>query len=185
MKNPLKENFKVKKIKLGSSGGLEVDFEVTEVIGAESYQSSQNQKSSKEPHPDLAEKLMAMVPMVAQIMGFTMAREVVNKKEFEGTISQKEYIAKMIDSQMENIRVTGVSISGKDENIGVVITSSFAVDNRQRVAINTPRIMLKSTSRGFEEKLADLVEGLQDEAFEFVYNRKVANPEIFDYAEVD
>lgn len=181
MKNPLKENFKVKKIKIGSAGGLEIDFDLTEVIGGESYQSSQQQKSSKEPHPDLAEKLARMAPMVAQIFGFTMSREVVNKKEFEATISQKEYIARLVDELTENIRITGVSISGKEDNVGVVITASYAVDNRQRVALNSPRIMLKSSTRGFEEKLAELVEGLQAEAYEFIYNRKVANPEMFEY----
>jgi len=181
MKNPTKENFTAKKIKIGSAGGLEIDYDLTEVIGGESYQSSQNQKSSKEPHPDLAENLFKMAPMVAQIFGFTLAREVVFKKEFDANISQKEYISKAVDELTENIKVTGVSISGKEDNIGVVITCSYAVDNRQRVALNTPRIMLKGTSRGFEEKLGELIESLKDEAYEFVFNRKVANPEIFEY----
>jgi hypothetical protein len=43
--------------------------------------------------------------------------------------------------------------------------------------------MLKGSSRGFEEKLQELIESIKNEAYEFVFNRKVANPEIFEYAE--
>jgi pantothenate synthetase len=183
MKNPLKENFQVKKIKLPNAGGMDIEFDITEVIGAESYQSSQSHKSSKEPHPDLSENFEKMAPMVAQVFGFTIPREVVFKKEFDSNISQKEYISRAVDELTANIRITGISISGKDDNIGVVISSSYAVDNKQRVALNTPRIMLNGSSRGFEEKLRELIESIKNEAYEFVFNRKVANPEIFEYAE--
>ena len=166
---------------VGNYNGLQIDFDLSEVIGGETYQSSQSQNSSKEPHPDLAEKFVNMAPMVAQIMGFTMAKEVVNKKEFKADVLQKDLISRYVDEITGKIRVTGISISGKEDNKGVVITSSFAVDNNQRIALNSPRIMFKSSSRGFEEKLQDLVEGIEEEAYEFVYNRKVANPEMFDY----
>jgi hypothetical protein len=55
------------------------------------------------------------------------------------------------------------------------------VDNRQRVAINTSRILLENESRGFEEKLAKLVEEVEKEAYKFVYKMKVADPEMFPY----
>lgn len=181
MKNPSKDSFKLQKIKLGTSGGLTVDFEVTEVIGAESYKSSQTQKSSKEPHPDLGEKLHAMGAMVAQVFGFMGVRTIADTKEFKADVLQKELVAKWIDEIIGKIRVTGISISGEDKTFGVVITASYAVDNGQRVAMNTPRILISGESRGFEEKLGQLVEEIQDEAYQFVYNRKVANPEMFDY----
>jgi len=59
MKNPSKEKFKLEKVKLISGGGMAVKFQVEEVIGAESYRSGQDITSSKEPHPDLTDRLRA------------------------------------------------------------------------------------------------------------------------------
>jgi len=72
-------------------------------------------------------------------------------------------------------------VSGEENKRGVVITSTFTVDNNQKVAMNTPRILLSAESRGFEEQLSNLVDDIEAEVYAFVYENKVANPEIFDY----
>lgn len=179
MKAPLKENFTLQKIKLISGGGLSVKFELEEVVGGVNYHSNDTKESSKEPHPDLVNSLEAMAVMVAQIFGYVAVKDIAYKKEFEATVSQKEYLKTYVEQMTEKIRVTGVALSGKGDKKGVVITSSFAVDNKQRVAMNTPRILMKSTVRGFEEELAELIDKIKLEAYLFVYENKVANPEMF------
>ena len=182
MKNPNKTNFKLNKLKLISGGGLSVEYTLQEVIGADTYQSKQKQDSTKQAHPDLEENLIALAPMVAQVFCFTNARDIAMTPVFKADVLQKEAMAKFVDFIHDKIRITGISISGEEAKRGVVITASFEVDNYQRVAINTPRILLSSESRGFEEKLAGIVDSLESEGYEFIYNSKVANPEIFDYS---
>lgn len=183
MKNPKRSNFTLNKVKLISGGGLALNFTLQQIIGADTYKDTQDHKSTKQPHPDLEELLLKLAPMVAQVFCFTNARDIVNRKEFDANISQKDYIAKYVDFIVEKIKITGISISGEDTKRGVVITALFAVDNNQRTAINTPRILLGGESRGFEEKLTELVDKLEGEVYEFVYEDKIANPEMFEYGD--
>jgi hypothetical protein len=182
MKNPKRENFKLTKIKL-SGGAVEISYTLQEVIGGDTYKSNQMQKSTKNAHPDLEENLFAMAPMVAQILCFTNARDIALKKEFKADAYQKECMAKYVDYIVEKFMIYGIAISGEDGKRGVQIVTGFAVDNNQRTTITTPKILFSGESRGFEEKLEEMVATVEREAFEFVYNGKVANPEMFDYEE--
>lgn len=181
MKNPAESNFKLSKVKILPEGGLMVEFGLTEVNGAETYGSNQIIKSAKQPSPDLTDRIYKMAPMIAQVFGFASARDVVFAQEFHANVSQKDYISKYVDEMTDKIRVSGFSVSGEDARRGVVITASLMVDNRQRVAINTSRILLQNESRGFEEKLAQLVNEIEKEVYLFVYRGKVADPELFPY----
>lgn len=181
MKNPAESNFKLSKVKILPEGGLMVEFGLTEVNGAETYGSNQIIKSAKIPHPDLTDRIYKMAQMVVQVYGFTSARDVVFAQGFGANVSQKDYISKYVDEIVDRIRVNGFSVSGEGPRRGVVITATFAVDNRQRVAINTSRILLENESRGFEEKLTQLVNEVEKEVYEFVYRNKIAAPELFPY----
>ena len=183
MKNPSKTNFELDKIKLISGGGLEVQFTLTEIIGADTYKSSQVHKSTKHPHPDLTEPLKKLSPMVAHVYNFLVFRDVVLKKDFKADVSQKKFIETATDLIIDKINVTGFSLSGEEAKKGVVITSTIACDNNQRSAINTPRILLSGSSRGWEELLTELIDEITEEAYEFIYNNKVENPEMFPYEE--
>lgn len=179
MKQPSKTAFNLSKIKLISGGGLSVKYELEAVIGAETYHSNHVEESTKQPHPDLEECFQKMAPMVAQILGFTVAKDLAYKLEFKADAKQKELLGNYVYQMTEKIRVSGIAISGKGDKIGVVITSIFTVDNKQKIALNTPRIMLKAVTRGFEEELETLIETIREEAYEFLFNGKVANPEMF------
>lgn len=179
MKQPSKTAFNLSKVKLISGGGLSAKYELEAVIGAETYHSNHVEESTKQPHPDLENCFEKMAPMVAQILGFTVAKDLAYKLEFKADAKQKELLGNYVHQMTEKINVSGVSISGKGDKIGVVITSIFTVDNKQKIAINTPRIMLKAQTRGFEEELEKLIEEIKDEVYDFLFNGKVANPEMF------
>jgi hypothetical protein len=183
MKNPKKEQFELKKIKLTNGGGLTIAFNLTETVGEEIYRSSQDVKSSKEPHPDLRAMLGKMRPMVGQILHHNTTKSVVNEDRFHGDKAQLKMAEKAVEVLNSKIEVTGVSISGEGDKRGCVITSVYTVDNGQKIALNTPRIILTAETRGFEEELEKLVNDLENEAYEFVYNAKIANPEMFEYDE--
>jgi|SRR3972149_1800566 len=181
MKNPSKEKFKLEKVKLISGGGMAVKFQVEEVIGAESYRSGQDITSSKEPHPDLTDRLRQLREMVAQVFCYSIVKTIVSKDQFKADKAQKAIIDDYFETMVARVNVTGFSVSGEENKRGVVITSTFTVDNNQKVAMNTPRILLSAESRGFEEQLSNLVDDIEAEVYAFVYENKVANPEIFDY----
>lgn len=185
MKNPSRTNFKLRKISLGKTGGVKVDFDLIEIIGGESYESKESKNSTKEPHPDLADPLKRLAPMVAQVFGFSLCVDAVERKEFKADAIQKDVMRKLLEKYTERIRVNGISISGEEKKRGVVITCGYTVDNNQVVAINTPRILLESETRGFEEDLIAIVDTIESEVFSFVYENKVANPEIFEYSEAE
>lgn len=183
MKKPNREKFKLSKIKLINGGGCALKFDLEEIIGADSYISSEDIKSSKEPHPDLVDKFLEMRAMVAQVFCLTSIRGVVDNPKFGGDKIQTKFIESWVQEMISKINVTGISLSGAEDKKGIVITSTFTVDNRQKSAWNTPRIMLNGESRGFEERLSELVSGIESEAFEFLYESKVRNPEMFDYGQ--
>lgn len=179
MKQPSKTSFNLSKIKMISGGGLSVKYDLEAVIGAETYHSNHVEESTKQPHPDLEECFEKMAPMVAQIMGFSAAKDLAYKLEFKADAKQKEFLSKYVKEMTDKIKVTGIAISGKGEKVAAVITSIFTVDNKQKIALNSPRVLLKSSSRGFEEELEGLIEKIRDEAYEFLFNNRVANPEMF------
>jgi hypothetical protein len=180
-----RSRFKLEKIKIVSGGGVSMKFKTTRVIGSDSYEDTEDLKSSKEAHPDLVDLFTKMRAMVGQIIGLTSIREVVNSPKFGGDKIQSKAIDSYIDEMLKKIKITGISISGKDKNKGVVITSTYQVDNKQVIALNTPRIMLSAESRGFEQDLENLVEEIENESFEFCFKNKVANPEMFDYKDAE
>jgi hypothetical protein len=178
-----REKFKLSKIKLVGGGGLALKFDLEEIIGSDSYISSEDIKSSKEPHPDLADAVQEMRGMVGQIFGLSSIKTVTDSPKFGVDKVQGKFVQSWVDEMISRINITGISISGAEDKRGIVITATYLVDNRQRVAWNTPRVMLNGESRGFEERLKELVEIIEEEAFLFLYESKVANPEMFDYNE--
>lgn len=183
MKNPKKSNYKLNKIKLVNGGGVVVKFTVQDVIGQDTYTDTDEKTSTKQPHPDLTARIKKLGRMVAQVLCFTNVIDIVNKKEFKADPLQKEYMAKYADLMTDKIRVTGFSIHGEDAKRAIIINTSFAVDNNQRTSINTPKILLSGDTRGFEEDLEILLDEISSEAFEFIYENKIENPEMFNYGD--
>jgi hypothetical protein len=178
MKNPSINNFNLKKLKLPTGGGVSLDYALIEIVGGESYESNQSQKSTKEPHPDLSDLFAKLVPMVAQVFCLTLINSVVQKKEFKADALQIDIITKYVEQMTSRIRINGISLSGSEDKKGIVISAGYRVDNNQIVAINTPRILFSGSSRGFEEDLEIIVEEIEKEAYSFIYENKVANPEM-------
>lgn len=180
-----RSRFKLEKIKLISGGGVQVKFEKQQVIGSDTYVNTEDLKSSKQPHPDLIALIEEMQEMVAKIFGFISVRSLVSDKKFNGDKIQQKFINAWVEEMISRINVTGVSISGSENTRGAIITATYQVDNKQKVAMNTPRILFSAESRGFEQRLGELVNELEDEAYKFCFGNKVSNPEIFEYEKAE
>ena len=83
------------------------------------------------------------------------------------------------DEMLKNIEVRGVSYSGQDDNVGVVLTGLFTVSNNQKTAINSPRLKFNTETFGFEEELEEIVADIENEVYAFLFKGKKAQLELF------
>lgn len=176
---PSEKNFALTKVKLVKNGGIDVHYEVTETIGNESYSNKYHVESSKDVHPDLLNLFKRMRPIMARLFNITSFLTLVDTDEFKATKKQKDSAREFADEATSNIEVRGVSFSGKDENVGVVLTGLFTFSNGQKAAINSPRLKFDLFTFGFEDELEEICEDIEQETYAFLFKGKKAQLELF------
>lgn len=176
---PTKEKFALSKVKLLKDGGLDVHYEVTEVVGNESYTNKYHVLSAKDIHPDLRELFNDLRPIMGRIFNITSYKSMMATPDFKATKKQLEIADLFADQCLKNIEVRGVSLSGQDDNVGVVLTGLFTVSNNQKTAINSPRLKFNTETFGFEEELETIVNSIENEVYGFLFEGKKAQLELF------
>lgn len=176
---PTKEKFALSKVKLLKDGGLDVHYEVTEVVGNESYTNKYHVLSAKDIHPDLRELFNDLRPIMGRIFNITSYKSMMATPDFKATKKQLEIADLFADECLKNIEVRGVSLSGQDDNVGVVLTGLFTVSNNQKTAINSPRLKFNTETFGFEEELETIVNSIGNEVYGFLFEGKKAQLELF------
>ena len=176
---PTKEKFSLSKVKLLKDGGLDVHFEVTEVVGNESYTNKYHVLSAKDIHPDLRKLFKDLCPIMARVFNITSFKSMIATPDFKATKKQIEIADSFANECLGNIEVRGVSLSGQDDNVGVVLTGLFTVSNNQKTAINTPRMKYAVETFGFEEELENIVCDIENEVYEFLFDGKRAQMDLF------
>lgn len=176
---PTKEKFSLSKVKLLKDGGLDVHFEVTEVVGNESYTNKYHVLSAKNIHPDLRKLFKDLCPIMGRVFNITSFKSMIATPDFKATKKQIEIADSFANECLENIEVRGVSLSGQDDNVGVVLTGLFTVSNNQKTAINTPRMKYAVETFGFEEELENIVCDIENEVYEFLFDGKRAQMDLF------
>ena len=177
MKKTKLEQFTLQKVKTKGQG-LETSFEVEESNGAEIYHDVKTIKSDKIPTPDLKNILNALRDYIANIFYFSMLKELRDSKIFMANEDQINHLNEKYETLKNKITITGVSISGKDANRGLIITAKLKTETGQEVAINSQRLKFNGTKYGFEEDLENLMIDLEGEVFEYVVNGKQAQLEM-------
>ena len=176
---PIKEKFSLSKVKLLKDGGLDVHYEVTEVVGNESYTNKYHVESAKDIHPDLRDCFDRLRPIMGRIFYITSFLSMVETSDFKATKKQSELSRDFADEMLKNIEVRGVSFSGQDDNVGVVLTGLFTVSNNQKTAINSPRLKFNTETFGFEEELEEIAADIENEVYAFLFKGKKAQLELF------
>lgn len=176
-KTPNKDQFDLKQVKV-KDGVVEFKAALELVEGNETFRPELNDKYPIVPHKDLTDALMKMREYLAICHGLLSLNTVVKAVEFKLTNKQLEFVDKWREGMIFDINVTGISLSGQDGNRGVVITGTY--DGQ---AINSKRIKFSGTSYGFEEELEGHCKTVIEETYEFVFNGKKAQLDIFDSEE--
>lgn len=176
---PSKDKFSLSKVKLLKDGGLDVHYEVTETVANEVYVNKYHVMSAKDIHPDLRSLFKDLCPIMGRIFNITSFKTLMATPEFKATKKQIELSEDFADKCLANIEVRGVSLSGQDDNVGVVLTGLFTVSNNQKTAINSPRLKYNTEIFGFEEDLENIVCDIENEVYEFLFEGKKAQMELF------
>lgn len=180
MKVPDEKAFALSKVKTISDGGLDVHFEVEEVCGAEIYRENYHVCSTKEIHPDLQKLFDKLKPIMARVYHLSFFRSLLETPDFKATKEQCELAESAFSEVLKKLNVTGISLSGKDDNVGVVLTGTFTADSNQKMAINSHRMKFKDSRYGFEEEMEEIIGEIESEVYAFLFKNKKAQLEIFD-----
>lgn len=180
MKTVSEKAFSLSKVKVIRGGGLDVNFEVEEAIGAEIYLENYHLASSKEIHPDLQKLFDRLKPIMARVYHLSFFRSLLDTPDFKATKKQKKLAEVAFKEITNKITVTGVSLSGKDDNVGVVITGTFTADSNQKMAINSHRMKFTDERYGFEEELEEIIGDIEREVYAFLFKNKKAQLTLFD-----
>ena len=116
---------------------------------------------------------------MGRVFNITSFKSMMATPDFKATKKQTEIAEAFAEECLGNIEVRGVSLSGQDDNVGVILTGLFTVSNNQKTAINTPRMKFNTETFGFEEELENNVSDIENEVYEFLFNGKKAQLELF------
>ena len=174
MNVPDEEGFELKKVSITKDGGLDVQYVVEEDDGAEVYKVRNHVVSAKCIHDDLRELMQSLVTVVARVFGYfdPTAEELYEKGETE----LGAYID-IFKAQRERIRVCGLSVAGKGENVGAVVAATMDVAGLQCVNLVTPRIKYLGGLYDIEADLEVLAGKIQHEVYLYLFNDKIAEME--------
>lgn len=179
METPSKSAFTLSKVKLMKDGGLDCHFEIEQKCGEEIYNEKYHTESAKDVHPDLRACFDKLKPVLARVYHMSFFRTLLDSPDFGASKLQQEFAETAFAEIMQKINVTGVALSGSDENVGFVISGTFTADSNQKMAINSHRMKFKDTRYGFEQECEEIIATLEEEAYAFLYEGKKAQLELF------
>ena len=166
---PSEKAFRLSKVKTLKDGGLDVHYEVTETIGSESYTNKYHIESAKDIHPDLRNLFEQLRPIMGRIFNVTSFLTLMDTDEMKANQRQKAVATEFAREMLDNIEVRGISLSGSDDNVGVVLSGTFTVSNNQKTAINSPRLKFSTETFGFEEELENIIADIETEVYAFLF----------------
>lgn len=179
MAKPTENNFSLEKVKLVNNGGICAHYDVTEVVGGTSYTNHYVVDNGMDVHPDLANLFDDLRPIVARVFNINSFLSFVEDKENKIPAKIQEQARAFAGELLDCIEVRGVSFSGKDDNVGVVITAVYKTANGLKTCINTPRIKMATISFGFEEELEEIVGKIEREVYAYLFDGKQAQLSLF------
>ena len=179
MAKPNPKDFQLEKVKLVNKGGICAHYDVTEVVGGTSYTNQYVVDNGMDIHPDLAGLFEDLRPIVARVFNINSFLSFVEDPANKIPAKIQEQARGFAGELLNNIEVRGVSFSGKDDNVGVVITAVYTTANGLKTCINTPRIKMATISFGFEEELEEIVGKIEREVYAYLFDGKQAQLSLF------
>lgn len=176
---PTEKDFNLSKVKMLPNGGLQAEYQVTQVVNGENSVIDRNETCTRDVHPDLLGLFADLRNIVGRVFNITSFLTLVESDEMGLPDGKKALARNFADELLEGIEVRGVAWSGTGDNTGVVITSVLETPNGLKTCINTPRIKMATISFGFEEELEQIVEQIRGEVYAYLFKGKQAQLSLF------
>lgn len=176
---PTEKDFNLSKVKLLPKGGIQAEYQVTQIVDGETSLIERNETCTRDVHPDLLAMFTDLRTIVARVFNITSFLTLLESDEMKLPESKKMLARNFADELLAKIEVRGVAWSGTGDNTGVVITSVFETPNGLKTCINTPRIKMATISFRFEEELETIVESIKKEVYAYLFKGKQAQMSLF------
>ena len=176
---PTEKDFNLSKVKLLPKGGIQAEYQVTQIVDGETSLIDRNETCTRDVHPDLLGLFSDLRAIVGRTFNITSFLTLLESDEMKLPESKKMLARNFADELLKKIEVRGVSWSGSDDNTGVVITAVFETPNGLKTCINTPRIKMATISFGFEEELETIVDAIKTEVYAYLFNGKQSQLSLF------
>lgn len=169
------KDFKLSKVKLQPTGGVQVEYKLTQIVENEASVLERKETCSRDIHPDLRELFEQLRSIVARAIGLVAFVPIMD----EAPAEFREKLEALRSEMVQRVDVRGVAWSGVDEGEGVVITAVLETPNGLKTCIKTPRIKLAQTSFGFEDELEMITSVIEREVYAYLYEGKQAQLSLF------
>lgn len=176
---PTEKDFNLSKVKLLPKGGIQAEYQVTQIVDGETSLIDRNETCTRDVHPDLLGMFTDLRNIVASVFNITSFLTLMESNELKLPEGKNILARNFADELLKKIDVRGISWSGTGENVGVVITSVYETANGLKTCINTPRIKMATISFGFEEELETIVESIKTEVYAYLFKGKQAQLSLF------
>ena len=182
---PTEKDFNLSKVKLLPNGGIQANYQISQSVNGEASVLDRNETCTRDVHPDLLHLFEDLRVIVGRVFNITSFLTLMESEEIKLTEAKRIIVRNYADELLKKIDVRGVSWSGTDENVGVVITAVFETPNGLKTCINTPRIKMAQISFGFEEELESIVNAIKTEVYAYLFRGKQAQLSLFGQPEED
>lgn len=176
---PTEKDFNLSKVKLLPKGGIQVNYQISQVVDGDSSVIDRNETCTRDVHPDLLGLFEDLRNIVGRVFNITSFLTLLESDEMKLPESKRLLARDFADELLQKIDVRGISWSGTDDNVGVVITSVFETPNGLKTCIKTPRIKIAQISFGFEEQLETIVDAVKAEVYAYLFKGKQAQLSLF------
>lgn len=176
---PLEDSFKLCKIQLQGNGSVKVNYEICESVGGVEYTNKYKIESTKEIHPDMRHLFDCLVDVLADTCNVYRLEDAIYLPKFKATEEQKTIAKEETEAATEGITVKSVTLSGKDDNVGCIISGEMEVKGGLKATVISPRLKYNEEIFGFEYELGTVLTELQKEIYAYLFQGKHAELEVF------
>jgi len=177
MKTPNRKEFCLRRMKLKENGAKGIDTNWAYLWDIDGLQpiNRVGLESDLVPHNDLINLMKELRSIVAKVENIDYARNILTVPGFEPTDTQQLITEAGVQEALQQIEITGISLSTKKDAEGVIITYK-KFDNQERCkGTSTSWINMEIIEYGIEEELKDIIDNLKIEAYRYVYEYKHAD----------
>lgn len=176
---PSESSFKLSKVQLRGNVGIKVNYEICESVGDVEYTNKYKVESIQEIHPDMKHLFSCLVDVLADTCNVYNLVDTVCLSKFEATDEQRAIAREKLESIIEGMTIKSITLSGKDDNAGCIISGEMEVIGGLKATVISPRLKYNEEIFGFEHELGEVLIALQKEIYAYLFQGKKAKLEVF------